>query len=270
VQNNSKFAELKFCNNIWAIGSIHSHLDSFELIKNHIIKNFSKNDKIVFLGNIIGLGHNAKETLSSAIDLRNQLMSNFFLKTEDVIFLRGAQEEMFLKLLQLQTAPNPYEIVKWLFEHGVDKTIHSYNLNVAEVHEIATQGTIAISRWTSKLNKTIALAKGHKEYFSNLHHAAFADTKKILFVNRGVDITRPLSAQNDCFWWGYHNFSKLDKPYDTFKKIVRGYEPSSNKNLDDIKKNIVCSLYQGPLSNNKIVAGLFNDSAEILDLFASK
>ena len=270
MQNNSKFAELKFCNNIWAIGSIHSHLDSFELIKNHIIKNFSKNDKIVFLGNIIGLGHNAKETLSSAIDLRNQLMSNFFLKTEDVVFLRGAQEEMFLKLLQLQTAPNPYEIVKWLFEHGVDKTIHSYNLNVAEVHEIATQGTIAISRWTSKLNKTIASVKGHKEYFSNLHHAAFADTKKILFVNRGVDITRPLSAQNDCFWWGYHNFSKLDKPYDTFKKIVRGYEPSSNKNLDDIKKNVVCSLYQGPLSNNKIVAGLFNDSAEILDLFVSQ
>ncbi len=270
MQSNSKFAELKCCNNIWAIGSIHSHLDSFELIKNHIIKNFSKNDKIVFLGNIIGLGNNAKETLSSAIDLRNQLMSNFFLKNEDVIFLRGAQEEMFLKLLQLQTAPNPYEIVKWLFEHGVDKTIRSYNMNITEVHEIATQGTISISRWTSKLNKTVASVNGHKEYFSNLHHAAFADTKKILFVNRGVDITRPLSAQNDCFWWGYHNFSKLDKPYNTFKKIVRGYEPSLNKNLEDIKKKIVCSLYQGPLSNNKIIAGLFNDSAEILDLFVSK
>jgi len=78
VQNNSKFAELKFCNNIWAIGSIHSHLDSFEIIKDHIIKKFSKNDKIVFLGNIIGLGNSAKETLSSALDLRNQLMSNFF------------------------------------------------------------------------------------------------------------------------------------------------------------------------------------------------
>ena len=106
--------------------------------------------------------------------------------------------------------------------------------------------------------------------FSFVHSISFADTKKILFVNRGVDITRPLSAQSDCFWWGYHNFSKLEKPYNTFKKIVRGYSPAVNESFDDIKKKIVCSLYQGPLLNNKIMAGLFNDSAEILDLFVSK
>ena len=88
MQTHSKFAELKLCNNIWAIGSIHSHLDSFESIKQHILKNFIKNDRIIFLGNIIGSGDNAKETLSSVIDMRNQLMSRFFLKTEDVIFLR--------------------------------------------------------------------------------------------------------------------------------------------------------------------------------------
>ena len=112
--------------------------------------------------------------------------------------------------------------------------------------------------------------KGHKEYFSNLCHAAFPDTKRILFVNRGVDITRPLSAQNDCFWWGYHNFSKLNKPYRTFKKIIRGYDPSLIDNFADIQEKIVCSLYQGPLSNKKIIAGLFNDSGKILDLFESK
>ena len=270
MQTHSKFAELKFCNNIWAIGSIHSHLDSFESIKKHILKNFLKNDRIVFLGNIIGLGNSAKETLSSVIDMRNQLMSKFFLTTEDVIFLRGAQEEMFLKLLQLQTAPNPHQILQWMFEHGVDKTVSSYDLNVEEIQDIATQGTLAISKWTAKLNKKISSKKGHKEYFSYLQHAAFTNTKKILFVNRGVDITRPLSAQNDCFWWGYHNFSKLNKPYNTFKKIVRGYEPSLNEDLNDIKKRIVLSLYQGPLLNNKIMAGLFNDSAEILDIFVSK
>lgn len=270
MQTHSKFAELKFCNNIWAIGSIHSNLDSFESIKKHILKNFIQNDRIVFLGNIIGSGNSSTETLSSVIDMRNQLMSKFFLKAEDVIFLRGAQEEMFLKLLQLQTAPNPYEILQWMFEHGVDKTIRSYALNVEKIQEISKRGTIAISKWTANLNKVISSKKGHKEYFSNLQHAAFTDTKKILFVNRGVDITRPLSAQNDCFWWGYHNFSKLDKPYNTFKKIVRGYDPSPNENIDDIKQKIVCSLYQGPILNNKILAGLFSDSAEILDLFVSK
>ena len=63
MQNNSKFAELKFCKNIWAIGSIHSHRESFENIKKYILKNFSKNDRIVFLGNIIGVGDFAQETL---------------------------------------------------------------------------------------------------------------------------------------------------------------------------------------------------------------
>ena len=101
MQINSKFAEFEFCNNIWAIGSIHSNLHSFEKIKNHILKNFSKNDKIIFLGNIIGVGEFAKETLSSVIDMRLKIMSKFLLNSKDIIFLRGAQEEMFLKVITI-------------------------------------------------------------------------------------------------------------------------------------------------------------------------
>ena len=269
MQNHSNFAEFKFCNNIWAVGSIHSHSRSFESIKNHIINNFSINDKIVFLGNIIGVGDYAQETLTSVIDMRKQLMAKYYLKSEDIIFLRGAQEEMFLKLLQLQIAPNPSEILYWMYEHGVDKTIKSYGLNSQELVDISSQGTISITRWTSKLNKILANKQGHKEYFSNLYHAAFPDTKKVLFVNRGVDVSRPLSAQNDCFWWGYHNFSKLNKPYKTFKKIVRGYTPSMINKSNNFKDKTVFSLYQGPLSDKKVIAGLFDDSGEILDLFES-
>ena len=88
---------------------------------------------MVFLGNIIGFGKYPTETLSSAINMRNYLLSKFFLKTQDIIFLRGAQEEMFIKLLQLQTAPNPQDIVQWMFEHGVDKTADSYGFNKEEI-----------------------------------------------------------------------------------------------------------------------------------------
>ena len=270
MYTQSQFAELKYSKKIWAIGSIHSHIDSFNSIKEYILKHFVYGDKLVFLGNIIGFGKYSTETLSSVISLRNYLLSKFFLKAQDIIFLRGAQEEMFLKLLQLQTAPNPQDIVQWMFEHGVDKTANSYGFDTNEIINVSTQGTLSISRWTANLNKIIIKYPGHKEYFSNLYHAAFTDTKKILFVNRGVDISRPLSAQNDCFWWGYHNFSKLDKPYRTFIKIVRGYEPSLNNSIENYKNKLICSLYKAPLTNNKIVAGLFNDSGEILDLFESK
>ena len=244
-------------------------MNSFEKIKRHIIKNFSKNDKVVFLGNIIGVGDFAQATLSSVIDMRLQLMSKFYLQPGDIVFLRGAQEEMFLKLLQLHTAPNPNEILLWMYEHGVNKTIDSYGLDSKELINVSLQGTIAINKWTSRLNEILTNNHGHREYFSNLCHAAFPQSRLILFVNRGVDVTRPLSAQSDCFWWGYHNFSKIEKPYNTFRKIIRGYEPSKINKSHNFREKIVFSLYQGPLSEKKIIAGLFNDSGEIYDLFES-
>ena len=238
MNNESNFVELKNSNRIWAVGSIHSNLQAFNSIKNYIIKNFTKGDKLVFLGNILGLGPNSKETLSSLIDLRFYLMSKFTLKPDEIVFLRGAQEEMFTKVLQLQIAPNPSEIITWIFEHGVDKTLNSYGFT-------------------------------NKEYLLNLKHAAFSSTKKILFVNRGVDITRPLSAQSDCFWWGYQNFSKIHVPYNTFNRIVRGYQSNQSNDLEFSKNRVVCTLFKQPLSNNRVFAGIFDNNGDILDLFES-
>mgnify|MGYP006981167189 CR=1 FL=1 len=75
----------------------------------------------------------------------------------DSLFLRGAQEEMFLKLLQLQTAPNPHDIVKWMFEHGVDQTVESYGLDHMNLINVSSQGTIAITKWTAKLNQNLSI-----------------------------------------------------------------------------------------------------------------
>ena len=266
----SNFVELNNVSRIWAIGSIHSKLEAFNSIKAFILKNFKHSDKLVFLGNIIGLGLQSKETLTSVLNLRFELMSKFKLKPSSIVFLRGAQEEMFNKLLQLQIAPNPYEILSWMFEHGVDNTLVSYGYSIDEVLNTASSGTISISKWTSKLNQTLINNPGHKEYFLNLKHAAYSSSKEILFVNRGVDIKRPLSAQNDCFWWGYQNFSKLDKPYNTYKRIVRGYQSIHTNELESSNKRIVCTLFKQPVSNNDIFAGIFSQNGEILELFQSK
>ncbi len=263
----SNFVELKKSNKIWAIGSIHSNLKSFSSIKKFIISNFEESDKLIFLGNIIGLGNNSKETLNSVLDLRFNLMSKFKLKPESIVFLRGAQEEMFSKLLQLQLAPNPSEIVEWMFDHGVNETIKSYGFSEKEIRNIASSGTLNISKWTSNLNKILHNNPGHTQYFLNLKHAAFSHTKKILFVNRGVDITRPLSAQNDCFWWGFQNFSTIQKPYKTFLRIVRGYESKHLDYLEISKNSVICTLFKQPLSNKSVLCGIFGENGEIFDLF---
>ncbi|MDC0037943.1 hypothetical protein OAJ30_04640 [Alphaproteobacteria bacterium] len=244
MDKKTNFTEITKSKKIWAIGSIHSRHSALESIKKYLLEKFDKNDSLVFLGNVIGLGTESKNTLSSILDLRNNLMSKFCLDPEKIIFLRGAQEEMFLKLLQLQTAPNPHDIVKWMYEHGVDATIKSYGFNIEELLEVSMQGTMPISKWTSRLNSALLAQPGHNQYFSNLKHAAYTDTKKILFLNRGVDISRPLSAQNDCFWWGYQNFSNLNKPYSTFIRIVRGYKSSNNSKSKKSKKDYLSnSLY---------------------------
>ena len=196
-------------------------------------------------------------------------MSKFKMKPNEIVFLRGAQEEMFTKLLQLQIAPNPVEIVNWVFSHGVDKTLNSYGYSNDEVVNIASSGTVSISKWTSKLNEKLKEHPGHKEFFLTLKHAAYSSSKKILFVNRGVDITRPLSAQNDCFWWGYQNFSKIKNPYNTFVRIVRGYQSNNYNELKSAKNRVICTLFKQPFSNKVVIAGIFRENGEIQDLFQS-
>ena len=269
MTEKNKFHELKKPNKIWAIGSLHSSVESFQSIKNYIYSNFSNGDKLIFLGNVIGFRDKSKEIISEVLRLRFNLMAKFKLNNDDIVFLRGAQEEMFSKLLQLQIAPNPIEIIDWIFSHGVDQTVSSYGFDPNEFKSVASQGTIQINKLTSKLNHQISIISGHKEYFSNLKHAAYSEGKEVLFVNRGVDISRPLSAQNDCFWWGYQNFSLINKPYYTFKRIVRGYQSNPHNDIENSKSRILCTLFRQPLENNKILAGIFSKNGEILELFES-
>ena len=269
MNTDNKFQEFTNTDRIWAIGSLHSSIESFQSIKKYIFSNFKNGDKLIFLGNLIGYDNKSKEILTDVLSFRFNLMAKFNLDHEDIVFLRGAQEEMFSKLLQLQIAPNPSEIIDWIFSHGVDKTIVSYNFEPDQFKNIATQGTIQINKLTSKLNKKISEAPGHKEFFSNLKHAAFSNTMEVLFVNRGVDLSRPLSAQNDCFWWGYQNFSLISKPYSTFKRIVRGYQSNEHNDLEYSKNRILCTLFKQPLENKKIFAGLFCKNGDILELIES-
>ena len=269
MTNNNKFHEFTHINRIWAVGSLHSSIESFQSIRKYILSNFHNGDKLIFLGNLIGYNNKSKEILTDVLNLRFNLMAKFNLDHKDIIFLRGAQEEMFSKLLQLQIAPNPSEIIDWIFSHGVDQTLVSYNFEPDEFRNIATQGTIKINKLTSKLNKKISETPGHKEFFSNLKHAAFSNSMEVLFVNRGVDLSRPLSAQNDCFWWGYQNFSLINKPYKTFRRIVRGYQSNEHNDIENSKNRILCTLFKQPLENKKILAGLFAKNGDIIDLFES-
>ena len=259
----NKFITLENSRRYWAIGSVHGNLLSIKNIHDLILKEFSSNDKIIYLGNVVGVGSESSNTIKEIINFRLKLMAKFKLDPQNFIYLRGAQEEMWSKLLELQISPNPKEVISWMFAHGVDKTLLSYQIDYKEAFDICDSGSVLISKWTSRIKNTISNFEGHMDYYSNLSHAAFSESKNILFVNRGVDFTRPLSAQYDCFWWGFHNFSKVNKPYYNFKRIVRGYDP---KNTGPQRDSVVCSLYKGSGFGGNIVAGLFLPSGDIVDI----
>ena len=259
----NKFSKLEGCDRIWAIGSIHGNVDSIQKIHKVIFSEFKANDTIIYLGNVIGVGPESSSSVNEILKFRAEIMGKFKLKPNSFIFLRGAQEEMLTKLLELHLSPNPKEILTWMHEHGVDKTLSSYGMDIKDLYKTCELGTVLISKWTTKAKNLINNYEGHSDYFSYLVHASFPNTEKILFVNRGVDTSRPLSAQNDCFWWGFHNFSKTSKPYYNFKKLVRGYDP---KKTGPNKNEVVCSLYKGSGFGGPIVAGLFSSNADIIDI----
>jgi hypothetical protein len=47
-----------------------------------------------------------------------------------------------------------------------------------------------------------------------------------LFVSAGFDIDKGFEAQGDSFWWGASLFSRVDRPYGGFVRVVRGHDPA--------------------------------------------
>jgi serine/threonine protein phosphatase 1 len=65
---------------------------------------------------------------------------------------------------------------------------------------------------------------GHMQFMSALRRAAFTDQGTLLFVNAGIDATKPLDLQGDAFWWGSSTFIELVAPYESYRRVIRGFD----------------------------------------------
>ena len=72
----------------------------------------------------------------------------------DLVYLRGAQEEMWQKLLQLQFAPNPQDVLRWMLGQGVETTLRAYG-GAAEVG-LSAATTICSPRSAGPLSPRMA------------------------------------------------------------------------------------------------------------------
>ena len=222
------FATLHRARRIWAIASIHGEAAHLASLHSQIGERFAPDDRLVYLGNIFGRGPEVRACVDEVLRFRNELLARPGMFACDIAYLRGSQEEMWQKLLSLQMAPNPGEVLAWMLDQGLEPTLTAYGGSAREAQDLARHGAMAITKWTSGLRAAMNAAPGHGALFSALKRAAFTaadEGEGILFVNAGIDPSRPLPAQSDSFWWGMGGFSQIAEPYAGFRMIVRGYDP---------------------------------------------
>lgn len=184
----------------------------------------AQGDRLVYLGNYLGYGAASAATMDALLEFRRAFLARPLTFLGDIAFLRGSQEEMWQKLLQLQFAPNPREVLPWMLEHGVGATLQSYGLDPRQGQVACREGVLGITRWTGKMRAAIDAHPGHRALLSALRRAAFTEDDGLLFVHNGIDPGKPLDLQRDVFWWGAANILELTEPFAGFRRVVRGYD----------------------------------------------
>lgn len=264
MADNEIFARISLARRIWAIGSVHGEVDRLRDIHRIVLSQFADGDRLVYLGNFMGRGPHVRPTIDEMLRVRRKLLARPGMFIEDIIFLRGSQEEMWQKVMQLQFAPNPREVLPWVINQGVGATIEAYGGNLEEGLRAVRDGAVSITRWTNALRGTLRNATGHGELMSALRRAALTDDGKVLLVNAGIDTTRPLTAQADSFWWGGTEFSSIDQPYGEVRKIVRGYDRAKAGAQETV---FTLSLDGGCGRGGKLLAGLLRDDGSVQAIY---
>jgi serine/threonine protein phosphatase 1 len=222
VAPHERFARLPGARRVWAVASVHGEAQRLSRLHDLIGERFSRGDRIVYLGNYLGYGEDVGATIDELLDFRRRVLGRPHGFACEVVYLRGAQEEMWQKLLQLQFAPNPTEVLSWMVRTGIESTVRAYGGDLRQGFAAARDGPRTITRWTSGLRSAMNAAEGHSTMFAALRHAALTDDQGLLFVHAGIDPRRPLNAQGDAFWWGTTDILTLASPFAGFRRVIRG------------------------------------------------
>ena len=209
---------------VWAVAAIHADATRLARLHRELERRFLPGDRLVYLGNMIGGGGAVIETVDEILRLRRVLLARPGMEPWDFAYVRGAQEEMWQKCLQLHYAVGPGEILEWMLRQGLEATLRAYGGQPDQARQLLRQGAQAIARWTGSLREGMRRHPGHDELLGAVRRAAITEGGELLFVSAGLDPARPLDSQGDAFWWGGGGFAELAGPYGAFRQVVRGFD----------------------------------------------
>ncbi len=221
------FAVLAPGRRVWAIGAVHGEAERLAALHEILRQRFTVGDRLVYLGNYLGHGRDPVAVQDQMIAFRREIIARPGVFACDVAFLRGAQEEMWRKLLQLQFATSPGEVLDWMLGQGLGATLAAYKQDAREAKIACREGALALAKWTVQVRNAVHARPGHDELFVALRRAAHTAGGELLFVAAGIDPNRPLNQQGDVFWWGSGYYAGL-APYEGFRRVVRGFSRSKD------------------------------------------
>ena len=238
-----RVARLIHARRVWAIAAVRG--DSARLARLHaaLETRVWRGDRVVYCGNLIGVGPDVTGTVREALLFRRAVIARPGFEADDVVFLRGAQEEMLHRLLRIQYAPGPaaaVEALRWMAAHGIAPTLEAYGATVAEGLRVAARGPVERAKWTGAITAAIRAAPGHDALLSSLRRAACTvpvdlagEAPGVLFVAAGLNPDRPFETQGDAFWWDEAGFDRAASgivsgdgavvPWGGFARLVRGF-----------------------------------------------
>lgn len=288
---DQKFANLGRPRRLWVVGAVHADVARLDAVHGLVADRFQPGDRLVYLGNMIGRGPAVLETVESLLSFRRWLIACPGVIASDVVYLRGAQEEMWQKLLQLHFAPDPLNVLDWMMRQGVSATLAAYGGSTEQGRAAARGGAVMLGRWTQGLRQAVQARPGHENVFSALRRAAYvgipaseAGAKAatppdgpasagagtptggggVLLVSAGLDPRRRLGNQGDAFWWGSAGFAAISASYDGFARVVRGFDPSGG---GAAAGDVAVTFDGGCGRGGHLLCGCLSPTGEILDLF---
>jgi hypothetical protein len=270
----NRFSNLGHPNRIWTVSAIHGQCDRLLSIHKAIYDKFTPGDRLVYTGNYLG-GQDAQvlETMDELLHFRRTLMALPGIHAEDIVYLRGIQEQIWSKLLQLPFAPSGIQVVEWLTSRHpeMDSILQAYGSSLTDAARIAREGVMSMTRWTGTLKNTLRAHPGHEKFYTVLRRAAFttdrhSNDNHLLFVNAGFNPLLSLDDQGDHFWWSSRDFNLIEKPYAPFRAVIRGYDP--DRHGVHIGSATI-SLDGGCGHGGQLVCARLSDTGDVQELLAA-
>lgn len=276
TQSAPRFAILRHARRIWAIGAVHGRAAELGRLHARLETRVWQGDRVVYCGNLIGRGPDVAGTIREMLLFRRAVIARPGFEADDVVLLRGAQEEMLHRLLQIQFARGPAaaeQALAWMAQEGVGATLAAWGQSIEEGLRRARMGPVDLARWTGTIRQAIRAAPGHDPLLASLRRAAFTVPEDLagaapgaLFVAAGVDPSRPLEGQGDSFWWDQAGFAALagsEPPWNGFRRIVRGHDRAGGGFAET---PFAVTLGEEP---DQVLAGLFAPDGTLIEVFGS-